>query len=413
MKKRFDRRSARRRRNASGFNKGNAGPILKLIGAVLGSLAALTLTAFAVMLALQFLFKIDTPIKPLVVRDAKTETAAPDPHTSTAPDAGPTPVPTPHPMAAFDAENAEKELVFPSEMNYGYLGDPYCHNGKIICSAGKLADGKVRLGKLIIYDIMTAEVSEVMIEPVNDHLLSPVFNDRYLVYFDANNTIGGGFIRMVDLTKQPISPITIKAVYIGQPEIKLYENYITWIERTGSDRDKLFVCDLKTQETTVVQYFDRRSYGTSIPDFGGGKLVWADEGGAADNNSSICTIDIETAEMTSFNPGSYVHDPEFNGSVYVWIDSHHAPGARLMFSDGVNPASVIAENVAEFGLSDKFVAYGMDEAVYVYVFATGESYRVNPSWQKAQFLGTSNGVVMWMDVTSRERDIIKFVIPPM
>lgn len=410
MKKRIDRRTNRRRRSGGGFSKGNLAPTLKLIGAVLGTLAALCLTAFIIMLILQTVFKVDTPIKSIFAKQSGTETAAPD--TSALPDATPDTPPTPHPMASFDAENAEKELVFPSEINYAFLGDPYCYDGRIVCAAGKLTDGKVRLGKLIFYDIASGEVEELKIEPINDHLFSPVFNDKYLVYFDANKSIGGGFIRMVDLSESPLAPVTIKAVYIGQPELKIHENYLTWIERTGSDRDKLFVCDLKTQETVVVQYFDRQSYGTSIPDLSGGKLVWACPGGA-DGSSIVRTADLESGDISEFKAGGYVHDPEYNGRVYAWLDSHHAPGARLVISDGMNPPVTVAENVVEFGLADDFVAYGRDEAVFVYVFSTGESYRINPSWQKALFLGVSGGAVMWMDVTSRERDIIKFVIPPM
>ena len=36
------------------------------------------------------------------------------------------------------------------------------------------------------------------------------------------------------------------------------------------------------------------------------------------------------------------------------------------------------------------------------------------SWREnTQFLGVSGGYVMWMDVTSRERDIIKYALPPL
>ena len=72
-----------------------------------------------------------------------------------------------------------------------------------------------------------------------------------------------------------------------------------------------------------------------------------------------------------------------------------------------------AEGVVEFGIAENFVAYGKDEAVWIYVFENGKSYRLTPERENTQFLGVSGGYVMWMDVTSRERDIIKYALPPL
>ena len=83
------------------------------------------------------------------------------------------------------------------------------------------------------------------------------------------------------------------------------------------------------------------------------------------------------------------------------------------FTDCSGTPVAAAEGVVEFGIAENFVAYGKDEAVWIYVFENGKSYRLTPERENTQFLGVSGGYVMWMDVTSRERDIIKYALPPL
>ena len=73
---------------------------------------------------------------------------------------------------------------------------------------------------------------------------------------------------------------------------------------------------------------------------------------------------------------------------------------------------LIDSGVAEFGISKDYIAYGKDEAVWVYIFASGQIYRITPERESTQFLGTSGGYIMWMDVTSRERDVIRYALLP-
>ena len=68
--------------------------------------------------------------------------------------------------------------------------------------------------------------------------------------------------------------------------------------------------------------------------------------------------------------------------------------------------------MVEFGISDSFIAYGKDEAIWIFVFETQKTYRLTPEREHAQFLGVSGGYIMWMDVTSRERDIIRYAKLP-
>ena len=405
----YKTRYPKRRRYKRGSGKG--GSYIKFLLATFGILLAIAVVTLGTMFVLEAFFRIDTPLRPDgLLGQFAAKFHAPLVESPT-PVITPEPTPTPYPMDEFDGLEQEHELVFPGEFNYAYLGDPYCFGGRIICSAGKLVDGDVRMLRLVEYEIATGSVKDLPIEPINDHLMFPVFNENWLCWFDAHASVGGGHICAMERGKTGSEPFIIKEVYIGQPQLSIYENYVTWIERTGSERDKIFICDLSTQETTVVETFNKSAYGLSIPTFGGGKLVWAAEE-TGNTYSMIRTIGLDGSPLYEYKPGTYIHDPQFNGKYYAWLNAPHSDGVSLYLSDGMDVPFVLAKNVTGFGLSDKFIAYGVDEAVYIYVFENQKTYRISPERELTQFLGVSDGTIIWMDVTSRERDIIKYAIPP-
>lgn len=410
MKKRHYKSQYAKRRKRYKRSTGKAGPVVKLLFTILGVLAGAAVLALAAMFVLEVFFRIDTPLRPDGVLGKFASYFNTNLVESPTPYLTPEPTPTPYPMNDFDPEDEEHELVFPPEFTYSYLADPYCSNGSVICSAGRLIDGSVKLFRLVEFDIVNGGARELSAEVKNDHIFHPVFNDNWLVYFDAHYNTGGGHIYAADLTSPNSKPFLIKEVYIGQPKIRLWDNYIAWTERTGSERDKLFVCDLRTQETAVVQIFDKSDYGTSMPYLYGGKLIWAV--GEQDGDASLIrSIDLGSSVVHEFRPGVFVHDPEYNGRFYAWLDSHHAEGAKLWCSDGEGTPFVVAENVVEFDISEDFIAYGKDESVFIYIFESGLTFRISPERENAQFLGCSDGTVLWMDVTSREKDIIKYAVP--
>lgn len=56
------------------------------------------------------------------------------------------------------------------------------------------------------------------------------------------------------------------------------------------------------------------------------------------------------------------------------LDGPHGPSAKLYVWDGSGTPVAAAEGVVEFGIAENFVAYGKDEAVWIYVFENGKSY---------------------------------------
>jgi hypothetical protein len=394
MKSRYRRkRNYRHRRSLSASNWG---PVLALFGTVLGVLA---LVAFIVFIGLPKLL-------PMIGVDFAAPFA---PTPSPSPTPGPTP--TPNPMDAFDIPSAETEVVFDASSSYRWFGDPYMFEGKMVFSAGKLVDTKAELLDLYFYEPTTRTANKLNISLRNVHFMFPKFNGRWLVYLDAKLD-GGGYLTALDLTGPGAEPIIIKEVYTNQPEPMLDGDYVAWTERTGTRMDKLFVCDLNTLETTVVHMFSNNSYGQSLPYLRDGLLIWADvdSSGASDSSdtSVIYSMRIGSPSIATYSAGVYVHDPQTNGTYTAWLDAHHAPDTCLYYSrEGGKPVK-IASGVVQFGMADTFIAYCKDEAIYAYRFDNGKTYQISADYESAQFLGVSDSCVIWMDVTSRERDIIKF-----
>jgi len=377
------------------------------------------------MVVLEAVFKVDTPLKPdgIIARFAKSLSRDKDDVLVTTPTPYYSPVPTatPHPMDTYNAQEAEKEVVLPVDMRYRYFGDPYVYNGKMLFTAGLIVNGDVNMCALMEYDPSTGSLNELPLKPKHEHFVYPMFNDEWLVYLDGKLE-GGGDICAYNLKTQG-EPIIIKTVYVGQPELRLDGHYVAWTERTGTTRDKLFVCDIETLETTVVAMFSNSGYGTSAPDFYEGMLIWAAEDSTyyedGRTTSVIKHIDIQSSGigLNDYTTGTYIHDPETNGSYFAWIDAHHSENSKLYIAPITESTSLtpklISSGVVDFYLDDRFVAYSVDEVVYVYIFETECSYRITPERELAQLLGASDGYVIWMDVTTRERDVLKLAHIPL
>jgi hypothetical protein len=390
---------------------------------VLGILTALAVLTLATMVVLEAVFHIDTPLAPdgIVAKVTKLISKKDDILVTTpTPYVTPEPTPTPHPMSSYSPEDEEKEVVLPAELQYYWFGDPSFHGGRMIFSAGRIVGDNVRMCALLRYDPQTGAVEELPVKLKNSHFIYPVFNDEWLVYLDGNVKGGGNIcaLRMNDLSAEPI---IIKTVYTGQPEIRLDGHYIAWTERTGTTRDKLFVCDLETEETTVVAMFSSSSYGTSVPYMKDGMLIWASDGTEHYEDGRMASIikhiELGGSGIKDYTVDTYVHDPESNGEWFAWIDAHHSAQSTLYIApvtDGDTLNSIeIAENVVDFCIDEHFVAYSIDEAVYVYLFKSGASFRISPERELTQLLGASDGYVIWMDVTTRERDVMKYAKIPM
>lgn len=398
-RRRFKRAKRRRRRRS--LSASNWGPIIKLTAVILGFLALLYVILYiAVPKAAEFI-GID-------YRAPFTPEATPAPT--------PKPTPTPHPMKTYDFAANSQELVFDGSSNYKWFTDPYFHDGRMIISAGKLAsDGKnVAFSDMFFFNPEDRSAQKLPLSPQNFHFMYPKFNGRWLVYLDAKIDEGGA-IMAVDLTSSPLKAVKVKDIYSGQPEPFLSDNYVAFMDRTGTTKDKLFVYDLTSMESTVVAMFTNSVYGQSRPFIANNTLIWADSAtsSGSSDTSVLNYIYMNSSTVKSVNTGTFVHDPECNTQYTAWLTEVHSRDTQLYGMKGFGGSPFLIDSgVVEFGLGSDFVAYSRDEGIYVYMFNNGSIYRITQDYEQAMFLGVSDDHVMWMDVTSRERDIVKFIEIP-
>lgn len=329
----------------------------------------------------------------------------------------PVPTPTPHPITYYEMAEHTQEVVFDGSANYKWFTDPYFYGGKLILSAGKLdaADNSIHMLHLYFYDPATSSAEALPFAPQNTHFMFPKFNDKWLVYLDANAN-GGGALMAVDRAASPLKPVKIKDIYAGQPEPMLDGNYVAFTDRTGTNRDKLFICDLTTMESTVVAMFSNAVYGESRPSLWSNWLLWAspDTSGGGEDSSVISYIHLAgSPTISSYLPGGFVHDPKTGGKYTAWLTDVHSGGSQLYATRGISGTPFLIDSgVVDFGIGSDFVAYSRGQSIYLYLFETSGIYRITQDYESAQFLGVSDDRVIWMDVTSRERDIIKFIAIP-
>ncbi len=392
---------ARKYRRRRSISASNWGPVLLLTGAILAALAVIGVILYILIpKAAEFIgWDYRAPFVP-------EPTPAPTP----------VPTPTPHPIVYYNFSTNTQEVVFDGSSDYKWFADPYIYSGKLILSAGKLdaSDSKVHLREMYFYDSVTRTAEKIDLRPQNTHFMFPKFNSKWLVYLDANLD-GGGALMAVDLTAGSLSPVKIKDIYTGQPEPMLDGDYVAFFDRTGTKKDKLFVCDLSTMETTVVEMFTNSVYGQGKPSLCNGLLMWADSATSdSDSETSVLNnIQINSSTIDSINVGMFAHDPECNGTEVAWLTDVHSPDTALYAMDTLTDTPFLVDRgVVEFGLGPNFIAYSRNEGIYVYMFETGAIYRVTAEYELSQFLGVSDGCVIWMDVTSRERDIVKFAKIP-
>lgn len=395
---RRDRRSKIKRRRTS-LKASNAGPVLALSATIVGILGVIALVVFVLLpfLLPKLGVEYNPPWQP---------TPTPQPTIR--------PTPTPHPVTLIDPVELQHEVVLTGYDEYDWFADPYAWGDRLVFTAGRLVENDVRMDALFSYDMVSGTQEKIQAELAYHSYVYPVCNDTWLVYLDGKAN-GGGILRAMRWDTG--ESFEVKQVYVGQPRLSLDGDTLAWIERTGSRMDKLFVCDLNTKENTAVRLFNNSSYGQSSVSMYGGEIIYAEVDPNAteaeldeEPTSAIYSVRVSVGKTDVYVPDTYVHDPKTNGREWIWRSGSHGEGDDLYWTRNAAPAKLLAEDIVEYGLSDKFAAYSKNESIFVYFFDNGTTVQITPDTdrERTQLLGVSNGVVIWMDVTSRERDIMKY-----
>jgi hypothetical protein len=211
----------------------------------------------------------------------------------------------------------------------------------------------------------------------------------------------------------------------GQPKLSLYGNLLVWMQQASDTEDRLLMMDLEVQEPFPINTFtDKATYGVSAPYVYEDTIVWADhdptqteEDKANGEKSAIYYLQLKTDESGYFQdpkyytPGTYVHEPLYNGDVFVWLDANKSPKSNLYIGRVGEEPIKIGEDITTYSIGDGIVVYGKDQAVWVYVIATGELCRLTSEGEMGMLPSVTKRTVVWYNLTAdSEKDVLRFKI---
>ena len=317
----------------------------------------------------------------------------------------PTPLPSPTPLPGtdrtiygVDLSRVQHEILIPE---YQYAGDFSVYGSTILFVVGNYtADGTAAFTRLILYDTETHHATYQRLDLSYKSIRHPQMNHRWIVYLDATAN-GGGQIRVYD--RRTGENRILKTVHLGLPVLALWENTVFWVERTGTSRDKLFGCDLRTGESVTLEVFESEEAGVSAVSAGGGKLVYTAGAG------TLKTLDLKTGETREYHFGITVHDPKTDGKITAFLTGYHGEDSDLVYVDEGGQLVTAAHGAADFALADGAIVYGMLDKTYVYFLDDGATFCLTRPSESAMFLGGGGDFAIWMDVTWRDRDIIEYM----
>ena len=315
----------------------------------------------------------------------------------------PRPSPTPQPgmdrtIYGVDLSRVQHEILIPE---YQYATDFSVLGDTIYFAVGNYtADGTAAFTRLILYDTVAQHATYLPLELTYKSIRHPQMNEKWIVYLDALAS-GGGQIRVYD--RGTGENRVLKTVHLGLPTLALWEDTVFWVERTGTSRDKLFGCDVRTGESVTLELFSSEDAGISSISAADGKLVYVSGPG------TFKTLDLITGETREEHFGITVHDPRTDGRIVAFLTGDHGEDSSLVYVNEAGDLITVAEGVADFALADGAIVYGELDRTYVYFLDDGSTFGLTRPSESALFLGAGGDFAIWMDVTWRDRDIIEYM----
>ena len=326
-----------------------------------------------------------------------------EPAATPSPTPEPTPAPTrdPYPdhvLYNADLRSMQTEIVIPE---YQYTADVTVYKDIILAAAGNYTpDGTAAFVRALLYHTDTQKHTLLALPLQYKSIRFPAMNERWIVYLDAAANGGG---RMMAYERQTRKTRELKTVHTGLPRPMVWQDTAIWIERTGQSRDKLFAVDLETGESATLAIFDNSPYALSDPYLYGSTLLYAAPDGA------LTTLDLATGRTGTVPVDvSYVHDPQMNADGIAYLDSDHGADGSIWFWDGDKTVEV-AKGAADFAMGDGFIAYSRYDKNYVYYYADGTTFCTTRSDETALLLAAGGKVLVWMDVSWRDKDIMEYM----
>ena len=333
-----------------------------------------------------------------------------------------TPTPTTAPLASADMSEDASELV----MQYKSINDPYMNGSEVVFTTDP--ESSAMLSKVGIYDIETGQTTLVdKIEKKNFSLFEPKINDDFIVYLDCKSEYGGA-VCCYDRAKEEV--FVMREYMYGKPQVALVGNYALWMQQTGPNTDKLYMFDLTNREHTVIEVFVPMVY-VSAADMCEDAIVFVQPyrqtevdgyGTSSLTENEMCIIPMNEGgdnERVVYYPGMFIYEPKISGDYIVFLNGTGDEKSRLMMchkeGDTYSEPEEIDVGVLNYDVGDGYVAYTLDDVVYIYYFEDGSSGRLSAETTRARLASANGKGVIWYDVTGgldTESDVIMSITVP-
>lgn len=320
----------------------------------------------------------------------------------------------PNPDKVRDISFGAKDIVFKEKQ----INRPGIFDTEIVFSAGTGSlDGEV-LTKLYLYnlDTQTEELITKSAVGYYGEIYETYVNHNWIVWLDTDKGRKNN-VKMMNRGTGKIS--TLRTSENGQPKLRLYGDILVWMEQVSDAVDKLYMVNLNVQEDlTLSEFTDKATYGVSAPCIYENSITWAGPGQDEDDTTSgIYYLRLEADEQGLFSeperyfPGTYVHEPLYNGDVFVWLDTNKSRDGKLYIGRPGEQPGVIDQNITTYSLGDGVVVYGKNTSVWAYVIATGEICRLTSPGELGILPEVSKRTVVWYNLSSdSDKDVLRYKI---
>ncbi len=315
---------------------------------------------------------------------------------------------------AEDATFTEKQINSP-----GVFGN------EIFFSAGTGSLDTNVLTKLYLYNLETKKEEKISTTEIYmGEYYETLINDKWLVYLETDH----GKKNNIYVRNRETGQVTLlKTCTNGKPKLRLSQDNLIWMEQEEKNVDYLYMVDLVSQENlTLFTFEDVATYGVSAPAVYGDWIVWA----APDPNQSeaerqveehsaiyylniSCDFDEEgKLKPRIYTPGTYVHEPYFNGEYFLWIDTNKSFNSNLYIAaPGDTVPKIIDTKVTAYGLGDDVAVYGKDSIIWLYIIPTGETCRLTSMDEKGMLPQINGRTVVWQNNgAGGSKDTLRFKI---
>jgi len=307
-------------------------------------------------------------------------------------------------QAAQQKENDLSALQVEAAIPYNTINDAYMCGDEILFSSSSVKNGLPVYNKLVVFNTAedkSEEISDIRVKYEN--IIWCRLTRDYLVWLDSHSD-GGGRIMMYDRAAK--KSYLIKEYAYALPQLSVSGDHLAFMQQAGDSLDRLYLFNLRTREGVAVKVFSDLLAPTGAVHMSAAGLTYSVP--YMDQEIQKCRIYVQPVDGGAeevYEVGRYAYSPKMNGDHIAFLSSINGPPRDIyLFEKGGAPER-IETDVVNFDMGEGFLAYTKGNSIYIYMFATGQKYRLNTEMSRGMLSSVCGDTVCWYDVTGGPADV--------